>query len=171
MKRARRCHSNIHDRLHKLCDLCADHSGIRRGLVVGNGGSVLPINNDHVHVFLKGTMSHVKYLSQFMTLWYLIHGRPAKAQASLRIRAVSPKPSLFAHMKYGNRRRVQPKIRHLVPTGWMRMRVWRMSLRRTKNAIISWAGSFRVLVPHRHVRLLVIAALNYLKASLLDKGV
>ena len=29
--------------------------------------------------------------------------------------AVSPEPSLFAHMKYGNRRRVQPKIRHLAP--------------------------------------------------------
>ena len=28
------------------------------------------------------------------------------------------------------------------PTGWLRMRVWRMSLRRTKSAIISWAGSF-----------------------------
>ena len=39
-----------------------------------------------------------------------------KAQASLRIRAVSPEPSLFAHMKYGSRRRVWPKIRHL--THW-----------------------------------------------------
>ena len=41
--------------------------------------------------------------------------RPAKAQASLRIRAVSPDPSLFAHMKYGSRRRVWPKIRHVAP--------------------------------------------------------
>ena len=31
-----------------------------------------------------------------------------KAQASLRIRAVSPEPLLFVHMKYG-------KIRHLAP--------------------------------------------------------
>ena len=38
---------------------------------------------------------------------------PAKAQASLRIRAVSPEPSLFAGIKYGNRRRVRQKIRHL----------------------------------------------------------
>ena len=36
----------------------------------------------------------------FLTRW------PAKAQASLRIRAVSPEPALFAHMKYGSRRRV-----------------------------------------------------------------
>ena len=48
-----------------------------------------------------------------MRLWYLSHRRPANAQASLRIRAVSPEPSLFAHMNYGSRRRVRPKIRHL----------------------------------------------------------
>ena len=39
--------------------------------------------------------------------------RPAKAQASLRIRAVSPEPSLLAHLEYGSKRRVRPKIRHL----------------------------------------------------------
>ena len=39
--------------------------------------------------------------------------RPAKAQVSLHIRTVSPEPSLFAHMKYGSRRRVHPKNRHL----------------------------------------------------------
>ena len=52
------------------------------------------------------------HLSQLMRLWYLSHRRPAKAQASLRIRVVSPKPLLFAHMKYGSRRRVRPNIRH-----------------------------------------------------------
>ena len=55
------------------------------------------------------------YLSQLMRLWYLSHRRPAKAQASLRIRAVSQEPSLFANMKYGSWRRVRPKIRHLAP--------------------------------------------------------
>ena len=40
-----------------------------------------------------------------MRIWYLSYRRSAKAQASLRIRAVSPKPSLFAQMKYGSRRR------------------------------------------------------------------
>ena len=96
-------------------------------------------------------------LSQLMRLWYLSHSRPAKVQASLRIRAISPEPSLFAHMEYGSRRRVRPKIRHGVwkwtkgptknqtarPTGWLlRMCVWRMSLQRTKSTIITWAGSF-----------------------------
>ena len=46
-----------------------------------------------------------------MRLWYLSHRRPAKAQASLRIRAVSPKHSLFAHIKCGSRQRVRSKIR------------------------------------------------------------
>ena len=32
-----------------------------------------------------------------------------------RLGKVSPEPSLFAHMKYGSRRSVQPKIRQLVP--------------------------------------------------------
>ena len=54
-------------------------------------------------------------MSQLMRLWYLSPRRPAKAQASLRIHAVLPEPSLFAHVKYGSRRRVQPKNRHLAP--------------------------------------------------------
>ena len=77
-------------------------------------------------------------LSQLMRLWYLLHRGPAKAQASLRIRAVSPEPSLFANMNYGSR----PKNQTSSPTGWLRMRDWRMSLRRTKSTIISWDGSF-----------------------------
>ena len=79
-----------------------------------------------------------------MRLWYLAHGQPAKAQASLCICAVSPVPLLFAHMKYGSRQRVRRKIRHLAPVGWLCMRVWRMSLRRMKSAIISRAGSFEL---------------------------
>ena len=54
-------------------------------------------------------------MSQLMRLWYLSNRRPAKAQASLRIRAVSPEPSLFAHIKYGSRGRVRQKIRHVAP--------------------------------------------------------
>ena len=56
------------------------------------------------------------YFRQLMRLWYLSHRQPAKSQASLRIRAVSPEISLFAHMKYESRRRVRPNIRHL--THW-----------------------------------------------------
>ena len=51
-----------------------------------------------------------RHMSQLMRLlyMYLAHRQPAKAQASLRIHAVLPEPSLFAHMKYGSRRKVQP---------------------------------------------------------------
>ena len=71
--------------------------------------------------YKKSTLVHVLLwfpshdLSQLMRLWYLSHRRPAKAQVSLRICAVSPEPFLFAHMKYGSRRSVQLKIRHLSP--------------------------------------------------------
>ena len=63
-----------------------------------------------------------KNFSQLMRLRYLnvSHRRPAKAQVSLRIHTVSPEPLLFAHM-YGNRQRVQPKIRHL--PHWMAVHV------------------------------------------------
>ena len=54
-------------------------------------------------------------MSQLTRLWYLSHRRPANAQASLRICAVSPGPSLFAHMNCGSRRRVWQKIRYLAP--------------------------------------------------------
>ena len=56
-------------------------------------------------------------MSQLTRLWYLPHRRPVKAQVSLHISAVSPEPLLFAHMTYGSRQRVRPKIRHL--THWM----------------------------------------------------
>ena len=78
-----------------------------------------------------------KQMSQLMRLWYLSHRRPAKAQASLRIRAVSPEPSLFARMKYGSRRRVRPKMRHLAPLDDCPCTFEELSLRRTKSAIIS----------------------------------
>ena len=65
-----------------------------------------------------------RYLSQLMRLWYLSHKRLAKAQASLSTRAVSPEPSLFAHMKYGSRR----------------------------SAIISWAGSFESPFDRRKIQ-------------------
>ena len=80
-------------------------------------------------------------MSQLVRLRFLSHRRPAKAQASMRIRAISPEPSLFAHMKYGSKTKGPTKNQTSSPTGWLRMRVWKMNLRRTKSAIISWDGS------------------------------
>ena len=79
--------------------------------------NIIKINVLQVHPEMKYFKLHCEQssLSQRMRFWYLSHRRSAKAQASLCIRAVPPEPSLFAHMKYGSRRRVQPKIRHLAP--------------------------------------------------------
>ena len=60
-------------------------------------------------------LTGIQLMSQLMRLWYLSHRRPAKAQASLRIRAVSLEPSLFARIKYGSRQRVLQKFRDLAP--------------------------------------------------------
>ena len=68
-----------------------------------------------VFVYLYGLYEIGHEMRQLMRFWYLSHRRPAKAQASLRIRAVSPEPSLFAHMNYGSRRSVRQKIGHLAP--------------------------------------------------------
>ena len=50
-------------------------------------------------------------------MWYLSHRRTAKAQARLCIPAVSPEPSLFAHITYGSRQRVWPNIRRVATVG------------------------------------------------------
>ena len=69
-------------------------------------------------------------MSQIMRLWYLPHRRPAKAQASLHI-----------CMKYGSRRRAQPNYQAYIPTGLLRMRIWRMRLPRMKSTSIPCDGS------------------------------
>ena len=81
-----------------------------------------------------------KKMSQLMRLRHLSHRRPVKVQASLRICAVSPEPSLFAHMKYESRGRVRPKKQASSPTGWLRMHGWRKSLRSGKkyHNLMSW---------------------------------
>ena len=53
-----------------------------------------------------------------MRLCYLSHRPPAKAQASLRILAVSTEPSVFAHLKYGSSQRVRLNIRNMA-LHWM----------------------------------------------------
>ena len=75
-------------------------------------------------------------LSQLMRLWYLSHRRPAKAQASLA-RAVAVRTHEFWKETKG-----PTKHQTSSPTGRLRMRIWRMNLRKTESTIISWYGSF-----------------------------
>ena len=52
-------------------------------------------------------------------IWYLSPMRAAKVQASLRIRAVSPEPSLLAHRSSESRGTFRQKARSLAPlNGW-----------------------------------------------------
>ena len=59
------------------------------------------------------------YTDRVKRIWYLSHMRAAKVQASLRIRAVSPEPSLLAHTSSESRGTFRQKARSLAPlNGW-----------------------------------------------------
>ena len=81
-------------------------------------------------MFNKHTIIHHELLSDFFQsykvnvdrakrIWYLSHMRAAKVQASLRIHAVSPEPSLLAHTSSESRGTFRQKARSLAPlNGW-----------------------------------------------------
>ena len=59
------------------------------------------------------------YMDRVKRIWYLSPMRAAKVQASLRIRAVSPEPSLLAHTSSESRGTFREKARSLAPlNGW-----------------------------------------------------
>ena len=59
------------------------------------------------------------YMDRVKRIWYLSPTRAAKVQASLRIRAVSPEPSLLAHTSSESRGTFRQKARSLAPlNGW-----------------------------------------------------
>ena len=59
------------------------------------------------------------YMDRVKRIWYLSPMRAAKVQASLRIRAVSPEPSLLAHTGSESRGTFTHKARSLAPlNGW-----------------------------------------------------
>ena len=61
----------------------------------------------------------LRYMDRVKRIWYLSPMRAAKVQASLRIRAVSPEPSLLAHTSSESRGTFRQKARSLVPlNGW-----------------------------------------------------
>ena len=60
-----------------------------------------------------------KYMGRAKRIRYLSPMRAAKVQASLRIRAVSPEPSLLAHTSNESRGTFRQKARSLAPlNGW-----------------------------------------------------
>ena len=59
------------------------------------------------------------YMDRVKRIWYLSPMRAAKVQASLRIRAVSPEPSLLAHTSNESRGTFRQKARSLaLQNGW-----------------------------------------------------
>ena len=57
----------------------------------------------------------VVYMDRDKRIWYLSPMQAAKVQASLRIRAVSPEPSLLAHTSSESRGTFRQKARSLAP--------------------------------------------------------
>ena len=61
----------------------------------------------------------IYHMDRVKRIWYLSPMRAAKVQASLRIRAVSPEPSLLAHTSSESRGTFRQKARSLAPlNGW-----------------------------------------------------
>ena len=69
---------------------------------------------------------HTYHLSQLMRFWYLSHRWPAKAQAAFAVRT----HEVWKQTKGPTKNQTSSL------TGWLSMRVWRMSLRKTESAII-----------------------------------
>ena len=68
--------------------------------------------------FYKITLNE-ENMDRVKQIWYLSPMRAAKVQASLRIRAVSPEPSLLAHTSSESRGTFRQKTRSLAPlNGW-----------------------------------------------------
>ena len=63
--------------------------------------------------------NYIYKMGRAKRIWYLSPMRAAKVQASLRIRAVSPEPPLFAHTSSESRETFRQKARSLAPlNGW-----------------------------------------------------
>ena len=65
------------------------------------------------------TLFTCSHMDRVKRIWYLSPMRAANVQASLRIRAVSPEPSLLAHTSSESRGTFRQKARSLAPlNGW-----------------------------------------------------
>ena len=69
--------------------------------------------------FVCSEIYKIIHLDRVKRIWYLSPMRAAKVQASLRIRAVSPEPSLLAHTSSESRGTFRQKARSVAPlNGW-----------------------------------------------------
>ena len=76
-----------------------------------------PPNDLEYHCYVPNA-EHIS-VDRVKRIWYLSPMRAAKVQASLRIRADSPEPSLLAHTSSESRGTFRQKARSLTPlNGW-----------------------------------------------------
>ena len=75
-------------------------------------------------------------------IWYLSPIRAAKVQASLRIRAVSPEPSLLSHTSSESSRAVRQKDRSLAPLNGWACAFKNLSWRNARRHKFAWRGSY-----------------------------
>ena len=84
------------------------------------------------------------HLGRAKRIWYLSPMRAAKVQASLRIRAVSPEPSLLVHTSSESRGTFRQKSRSLASLNGLKF--WNLSWRNARRHKFAWRGSFKVLI-------------------------
>ena len=82
----------------------------------------------------------------------------------MRIRAVMPEPSLFAHIKHGSRRRVRPKIRHLAPLDGCAcaFEEWVYG-RRTVTVILPWISCWWVFVSVENTLHFIVCSQSFIE--------
>ena len=72
-----------------------------------------------IHTMYLCRHNKIYYMDRVKRIWYLSPMQAAKVQASLRIHAVSPEPSLLAHRSSESRGTFRQKARSLAPlNGW-----------------------------------------------------
>ena len=75
-------------------------------------------------------------LDRVKRIWYLSHMRAANVQASLRVRAVSPEPSLLAHTSSESRGTFRQKARSLAP-----LNVWACAVKICHDGLLEDTNS------------------------------
>ena len=84
-----------------------------------NKNQMFSIYNTFMFYIMDAAVKSLCYMDRVKRIWYLSPLRAAKVQASLRMRAVSPEPSLLAHTSSESRGTLKQKARSLAPlNGW-----------------------------------------------------
>ena len=90
-------------------------------------------------------------------IWYLSHMRAANVQASLRIRAVSPEPSLLAHTSSESRGTFRQKARSLAP-----LNVWACAVKICHDGMLEDTNSLDGALIQNHYLQQILKFINML---------